>query len=210
MKTPHLLLGPALLGPALLGALLGALLATPTHSHAAELELIPMLGIADLENEDNDADYDAGIAFGLSFGGRLASIFSLHGQFHAHPLTIESDDASGMLVLLQLAGLFHLVDNKTLNLMLGPTLGAFSYAVTGDIAGEDVTISIVGPSVGLQAGLYFKLTPTMALGPTFQFGQMYPDEVCVEVGSRESCDDVGDDADPTTLILFNAALKIVF
>lgn len=205
MKTPHLLL-TALLGPALLAT---APLSTP--SHAAELELIPMLGIADLENEDNDADYDAGIAFGLSFGGRLASIFSLHGQLHAHPLTTDDDDdTTGMLVLVQLAGLFHLVDNKTLDLMLGPTLGGFSYAVSGEIAGEDVTVSFTGPSVALQAGLYFKLTPTMALGPTLQFGQMYPGEVCIEVGSRESCEDVADDADPITLILFNAGLKIVF
>lgn len=200
------LLGPALLGP----ALLGALLATPAPSHAAELELIPMLGIADLENEDNDADYDAGLAVGVSFGGRLASIFSLHGQLHIHPLSTDNDDVSGTLLLIQLAGLFHLVDNKTLDFMLGPTLGGFSYAATAEAPGDDVTFSFTGPSVALQAGLYFKISPTMALGPTFQYGQMYPSEACVQVGSRESCDEIDEDADPITLILLNAGLKIIF
>lgn len=186
----------------------------PFAASAAELELIPMLGIADLGADDPDIDYDAGFALGVSFGGRLAQIFSLHGQIQIHPLSVEDQpgvDASGALVTAQLAGLFHfhLVDNDSLDLMLGPVLGGFSMSEEAEGGGDSASISVSGVLVGLYAGLFFDLGPSIALGPSVQYSQMYASEVCVEFNGDSLCREVDDD-EGLNLLLVQLGLKIDF
>lgn len=189
--------------------LTAALASTPVVASA--VEIIPMLGIADFENEDGDADYDAGLALGVSIGGRLAEIFSLHGQLHYHRSTGSNDEVEGHLMTLQVAPLFHVVDNRTVNLMLGPVVGYFRQSaeiLEGELDGFEASVD--GAVFGAHAGLYFRLTDTLSLGPTVQYSKLYPSEACVEYRGDSECREVDDDADPLTLILFNAGLKIVF
>ncbi|MEZ4437367.1 MAG: outer membrane beta-barrel protein [bacterium] len=191
------------------GLITAALVAAPAVASA--VEIIPMLGIADFENEDGDADYESGLALGVSIGGRLAPIFSLHGQLHYHRFTDSTDDADGNIVSLQLAPLFHLVDNRTLDLMVGPVFGFTRQSVVFDGGVlDDYEASVTGPLVGLHAGLYFRLNETLSLGPTFQYSKIYASEACVEFNGDRECREVDDDVDPLTFILFNAGLKIAF
>lgn len=170
-----------------------------------------MLGVADIENEDGDADYDAGLALGVSIGGRLAEIFSLHGQLHYHPLTDSSDEAEGNITTLQLAPLFHVVDTRSVELMIGPVLGYFRQSVEFDEpALGRFEVALDGPLLGAHAGLYFRLNESLSLGPTLQYSKMYPSEICAEYEGDRECRDVDDDLDPLTLILVNAGLKISF
>ncbi|MCB9543168.1 MAG: hypothetical protein H6703_12070 [Myxococcales bacterium] len=191
--------------------LIAALLALPAVSHA-ELSFIPMLGLADIASDDDDADYDAGVNIGLSFGGRIAPIFSLHGQLHVHPLSFDERpgvEQSGALAVFQIAPMFHLVDDGDIELLLGPVLGGFALAVSGEDSVDSVTASLTGGLFGAQASLFFSLTPSLSLGPMVQYALMYVTEACLEINGFERCDDVDDD-EGTSLLLASAALKIDF
>lgn len=195
-----------------LTALLAATLAlAPAAAHAVEFELIPMLGLADLGSDEDDFDYDAGLAVGVSFGARLARIFSLHGQLHFHGLDLEDRDGDddGLLTIYQIAALFHVVDNRELDFVLGPVLGGFSAESEVELPGDDLHTEISGGVIGLTAGLYFKLSRTIALGPGLQYSRMVSTDVCVRRGRTTVCEDIDDD-DDLALLLAHLGLKITF
>lgn len=198
---------------AALVALAAALCAPGVAS--AQLELVPMLGLADLGTEDDDVEYDASLAGGFSFGGRLARIFSLHGQVNLHPVDIEDEpgiDASALLVTFGVAGLFNVLDNQTVRLMVGPVIGGFnlSQMFESELFGDDLHVSISGPHIALQGGVYFHISDAVSLGPTFQFGRLIPSEVCVSSGNTETCDDDIDDDDGLSLLLVYASAIFSF
>lgn len=202
MKTARTLLAAAI-------AAAPALVAAPAG--AAEFELIPMLGIADLHSDYDDFDYDAGLAVGVSFGVRLAEIFSLHAQFHFHGLDLDDgdNDNDGLLTIYQVAGLFHVVDDRKLDFVLGPVLGGFTAESEVELPGDDLHYELSGGVFGITAGIFFKLNRSVSLGPTFQYARMISSEACVRRGRTTVCDDVDDD-DELSLLLVNAGLKITF
>lgn len=195
---------------AALFALAAALCAPGVAS--AQLELVPMLGLADLGTDDDDIEYDASLAGGFSFGGRLARLFSLHGQVNLHPVEIEDEpgvEASALLVTFGVAGLFNVLDNETVRLMLGPVIGGFSLSQTfeGALLGEDLNVTITGPHIALQGGIYFHVSDVVSVGPTVQFGRLIASEICASSGDTERCDDdIDDDEGLSLLLVYGSAI----
>lgn len=187
--------------------LAAATLATPAA--AAELEFIPALGFGRLTIDDSDND-ESGASIALSFGGRLARIFSLHGQIVG--MTFDDDGVDGTSAAVQIAALFHAVDNGTVDLMIGPVFGGAILSLDGNLLGSDATIKVTGPSVGVQAGAYFNLTESLSLGPSVHFSRMFANELCIESGSTERCADIDDDEDDfdVNMLLIQIGLKVVF
>lgn len=183
----------------------------PATAAAVEFELIPMLGIADLGSDDDDFDYDAGLAVGVSFGARLAKIFSLHGQLFFHGLDLEDRDGDddGLLTIYQIAGLFHVVDNRELDFVIGPVLGGFSAESEIEVPGDDIHTEITGGLIGFTAAIYFKLSRTIAIGPSLHYARMIASDVCFRRGRTTVCEDIDDD-DDLALLLVNGGLKITF
>lgn len=176
---------------------------------ASAFELIPMVGMADLDNEDGDADYDAGLALGVMLGGRVSERVSLLGHVHFHPLTTNDDDEEGRLTLVQFVPLFHVVTEDTFTLSLGPALGGFDLSIDVDLGFDDATLSVTGWSIGAVVGAFFNVSDTFSIGPTVQYGKIYATEVCAESGGSQQCDDVDDD-DGLTVLLVNAGAMLRF
>lgn len=191
----------------------GALLATAalaTPAAAAELELIPMLGLGHVIVGADADDSESGASIAVSFGGRLGRIFSLHGQLSG--MTFEVGESDATVAAAHIAALFHAVDNGTLDLMVGPVFGAAMLGVEGNFFGEAAEVTVTGPSVGVQAGAYVTLTDSLSLGPSIHYSHMFASEGCFEVGSTERCSEIDDDDDDFDihLLLVQLGLKVVF
>lgn len=113
------------------------------------------------------------------------------------------------MTVYQIAALFHVVDNRQLDLVLGPVLGGFSAESEVELPGDDLDTEISGGVIGFTAGLYFKLDRNLALGPGLQYSRMVASDVCFRRGRTTVCEDIDDD-DDLALLLAHLGLKITF
>jgi hypothetical protein len=169
---------------------------------AAAAEVVPLIGI-NKPTGRNGGDYDPGLHLGLSLGGRVSDIVSLHGQFNLHFLNPENEadgwDSLGFSLLF--APLFHVQAGRQAELVLGPTLGVFRYQVEGDLFGQPAGGRATGLQLGLFTAVLFPLRGGSSVGPVLTFARLWADEVCAEIGSARFCDEDPDNEDDGILTL---------
>ena len=97
-------------------------------------------------------------------------------------------DETALELDLAFSPLFH-APIGTGEFVIGPKLGAFAAADTLTYGGTEVqTISASGYVVGFNTGVFFDVSPAVALGGMISFSIRDATKVCVKYGGVESCD----------------------
>jgi hypothetical protein len=119
---------------------------------------------------------------------------------------------SAVSVEFNFSPLLHIPSNN-LEFVVGPKLGFYGLAIDlGDTYanyyGYGTTVTYTGVIIGLNAGLFAAVSPSMAIGGLFSFSIRKPTRLCVKVeGAGEDCGDVPDENNDTDKVLgFNGAL----
>lgn len=132
-----------------------------------------------------------GLRLGTILGGRLNPQISLNGEITLDILNPKNEpsgvDASGLDADITFSPLFH-VPSGNVELVVGPKLGARAYAQSVSRGGFTTTGSVSGFTWGLNAGLFFALSPGASLGALLNFEARTHDESCAQgAGLPEVC-----------------------
>jgi hypothetical protein len=158
----------------------------------AAVEVMPTLGIGKPTGNGSDS-FDYGLHGGVSVGGRLVPMLSLHGQLKLDWLSPDSPpggESSGYMAALQVAPLFHIATPK-IDFVVGPTLGFFFMSLSTEALNIEATADARGIQLGFQAALLITVSPTAAIGPFLDFSRQWATRLCTNLagGSTEVCDD---------------------
>jgi hypothetical protein len=153
---------------------------------------LPYLG---LESHQGSADSDLGTGFvlGTLLGGRLNPNFSINGEFRIDVLNPKNVPSGGDVTLVEVdftaSPLFH-VPLPSGEIVLGPRLGFFGAASSVSYGGvEQMNSSASGLVAGLNAGAFFDVSHSTALGGMVSFTIRDPSRACTTVGGIEYCDE---------------------
>jgi hypothetical protein len=171
--------------------------ATASVVHAEPpLEVMPGLGMGRVTGESSD-EIDVGPGFLLSIGARLHPMVSLRGQLNVDRPTVDPDlpgvDGSLWVWRIQLIPALHL-GNEKVDFGFGPTLGLFYMPTSAEadtpLGRLEMDGSARGYTLGVQAWLMAKVSPSLSLGPVFSYGRLWATKVCIEAtDTPEECDD---------------------
>jgi hypothetical protein len=179
----------------LLAAFLLPAAASAVHAEPP-LEVMPALGLGKATGRGSD-NVDLGPGFLLSIGARLHPMASLGAQLNVDRPAIDVDlpgvDASSWICRIQLIPAFH-GGNEKVDFAFGPTLGLFymptSFEGDTPFGRVEGSVSARGYTLGVQAWLMARLSPSLSLGPVFSYGRLWATKTCVEgTGTPRECDD---------------------
>jgi hypothetical protein len=152
---------------------------------------LPYLGFESHRGTDA-TDLGTGFIIGTLLGGRVNPNFSINGELRIdilRPKDVPSNVSVSMAeVDLAFSPLFH-VPLPAGELVLGPKLGFFAGSMSISSGGvEQSNASVSGLVAGLNAGAFFDVSRSTALGGMVSFTIRDPNEVCTTYGGVEYCD----------------------
>jgi hypothetical protein len=173
---------------------------------------MPYIGVNSYQGERAEG-LGPGLRLGVLLGGRIAPTLSLNGEFLIDVVNIkEAAGQSAASVEFAFSPLLH-VPSHNIEFVVGPKIGAYALAVSlGEnnayYPGYDATLTYSGVVIGLNAGLFAELNPSMAIGGLFSFSIRKPTQVCLKIDTAgEECGDVLNVDEETDKVLgFNGAL----
>jgi hypothetical protein len=177
----------------------------PPSGHRGLLAM-PYLGINGFAGDTGN-----GVGPGVRIGGLLgffaSPMFSLNGELSIDFMNLDQNtypDTAGVRASLSIAPLFHIPAGGNLELVAGPKLGVWDEELS-DTAGSNMTASVSGYLVGLNAGLFAR-TGHLWVGGLFTYESAVPDKVCSNDGFNG--DVCGSPLDKTSekVVSFNGAL----
>ena len=154
---------------------------------------LPYIGIAS-HQEAAATDLGAGFMLGALLGGRVNPMFSVNGEIRIDALNTKNlpvdTDVSAFEVDLAFSPLFH-VPFPQGEFVIGPKLGFFVGAQTVSYGGQEVeTDSASGLMGGLNTGVFFDISPRVALGGMLSFTVRDISSVCsTPTGGTQQCND---------------------
>ena len=157
---------------------------------------LPYLGISSLQGTTGENN-GAGFLLGALLGGRINPMLSLNGEVRfdiLNPKNVNSGyDVGEAEFALSFSPLFHAPFPQG-EFVIGPKLGIFGYALEAKYGGQTVDkVSASGLELGANAGVFFNISPTVALGGILSFTVRDPSKVCETVyGYAEQCNDSTD------------------
>ena len=153
---------------------------------------LPYIG---LESHQGSADNDLGTGFviGTLLGGRLNPNFSINGEFRIDVLNPKNVPSGVDLAFVEVdftaSPLFH-VPLPSGELVVGPRLGFFGAAGSISYGGvEQSNSNASGLVAGLNAGAFFNVSHSTALGGMISFTIRDPSRACTTIGGVEYCDE---------------------
>jgi hypothetical protein len=140
---------------------------------------------------DAGKNVDTGLRLGTILGGRLNPQISLNGEITLDVLNPKNvppgADASGLDADFTFSPLFHL-PNGNVEIVVGPKLGWRAEAQNISGGGFSTSTSLDGYTAGLNAGLFYALSPGASLGALLNFEARTHRESCVQLpGFPEVC-----------------------
>jgi hypothetical protein len=167
--------------------ILSVVLLSAIPARAAELEVMPMIGIGNLTGSDSE-QFSAGAGFGLAVGGRFSPNFSLAGQLGYQVLSPDTDlDVSFDMVRVQVVPALHFSDPR-IDFSIGPTLGMFFMDASTSVFGQTHSASAHGLELGITSALLFAVGAKVSLGPYLSWARLWATETCQQSNSSEVCD----------------------
>lgn len=148
--------------------------------------MIPYLGL-NVPTGSNSDGFSSGLRLGALFGWHVGPAVSLNCEFNIDVMNIDtasnSSDSNPSLVFVDFAfsPLYHIVLPQ-LEIVVGPKLGFFGAASSFDYGGTTYTGSGSGVAYGLNAGVFFPLGYSLAIGGLLNY----------TVRSFSSCDSTSD------------------
>jgi hypothetical protein len=132
-----------------------------------------------------------GLRLGTILGGRLTPQISLNGEITLDVLNPKNVppgvDASGIDADITFSPLFH-VPSGNVEIVVGPKLGLRAAAQNVTSGGFRTTSSTSGYTAGINAGVFFALSPGASLGALLNFEARTHDESCAQgSGFPEVC-----------------------
>ena len=133
---------------------------------------LPYIGISSLQGTTGENN-GAGLLLGALLGGRLNPQFSLNGELRfdiLNPKNVNPGfDVGEAEFALSFSPLFH-VPFPQGEFVIGPKVGFFGYALEAKYGGQSVDkLSGSGLEGGANAGVFFNISPTVALGGMLSF-----------------------------------------
>ena len=153
---------------------------------------IPYIGLESHQGDSGEG-LNTGFILGAILGGRINPQLSLNGEIRFDVLNPKGSppagtDETALEFDLAFSPLFHAPIGAG-EFVIGPKLGAFAAADTLTYGGTEVqTISASGYVVGFNTGVFFDVSPTVALGGMISFSIRDATKVCIKYGGVEQCD----------------------
>jgi hypothetical protein len=132
--------------------------------------LIPQVGVSTMMEEEA-RDLGPGLRLAALAGGHLTSAVSLGGMLTYDRMNWNvpsGTDASGFMLDVSFAPLFHAGDQRA-EFVAGPVLGAWLLGMDVAAAGEKLSASAQGWTVGANIGLFVPVRSKVRVGGLFNF-----------------------------------------
>ncbi len=161
----------------------------PAGKHG--LLALPYIGLESHQG-NSGSDLGTGFVIGGLLGGRVNPMFSINGELRLdvlNPKNVPSGaDITVIEVDLAFSPLFH-VPFPNGEFVIGPKLGIFAGAASASYGGQDAgSTSTSGLMGGVNSGVFFDISPKVALGGMLSFTVRDPGESCATPpGGSESC-----------------------
>ena len=159
--------------------------AAPAPAQRKGLLFLPYLGVESHAGNSGEG-FGPGVQIGGLLGGRFGAMFSLNVELTVNVLNPDNagSDVTYLQADLTVSPLVH-VPLPNLEIVLGPRVGVFA----GSLDSSFVTGSETGYAMGLNAGAFFPVGPTMSAGGLISFTVRDPHRVCATYGdAAEICD----------------------
>jgi hypothetical protein len=143
---------------------------------------------------NSGADLGPGFILGGILGGRINPQFSINGELRfdvLNPKNVSAGvDVTALELDLAVSPLFH-VPFQNGEFVVGPKLGIFAAAMNSTYGGVDYgTSSASGYVAGVNSGVFFDVSRSVALGGMLSFSIRDPNRACfTPAGGSESCVD---------------------
>jgi len=151
---------------------------------------IPYLGFEQHEGSTGD-NFGVGFIMGGILGGRINPQFSINGELRIdilNPKNTGGDDVTAVEVDIAFSPLFH-VPFQQGEFVVGPKLGAYGFSFSDMVGGVEANKgNASGYAAGFNTGVFFNISPTVALGGMLSFTLRQPTKECsTPYGYAETC-----------------------
>jgi hypothetical protein len=154
---------------------------------------LPYIGFSSHQDAAS-SDLGAGFIIGALLGGRLNPMFSLNGEIRIDALNVKNQDPSVSISSafegdLAFSPLFH-VPFPNGEFVVGPKLGFFFGGQTTNYLGQTTDTTVTGLAGGINTGVFFDISPHVALGGMLSFTIRDIGSVCsTPSGGSQQCND---------------------
>jgi hypothetical protein len=158
---------------------------------------MPYIGVQIPVGDYGDS-YDPGLRLGTLLGGHMSPMLSLNGELTIDVLNMKntgSADVTAVMVDMVFSPLFHF-GTDVFEAFVGPKIGAFGFALTAKVSGQEFKETAQGVAYGLNAGFGIPVG-NMAIGGLVSWVGRHASKACSKSPNQsEKCDNSpgGDDA----------------
>ncbi|HMF40535.1 MAG TPA: hypothetical protein VKQ32_07570 [Polyangia bacterium] len=167
---------------------------------------LPFLGLHSYQNGGASA-YHPGLRIGALLGGRVGDFVSLNGELSIDVSNVpDAPDYQERDFDFAFSPLFELAAGP-LEVALGPKVGLFGIETQLPAPALMTSENVIGYLAGINAGLFWPITPRNALGLLASFDLKWiADPKCLTLAGQTQCTTVAGSARPKVFSLTAAAL----